>query len=332
MFLICLDDNEPVTTAERIRYGYLGDGFNRWHDKGQQYIVPRNGRSGQIVEHSLIDGVTTYRLNLIIQEAINKHQPVSESATNGTNGYSPIEIDEYKITTTPEIDEHIAALRLGFLAITDVKAHSHLTVPRLGKEMLLQHSVPIKASVDLAIQVASRLYFGHSPAAWEVISTSHFHRGRPDIVQVVQDSVLRFVDACVDPTVSNIERRALLLTAGKDSNAYLRHATEGKNYFRLMDVLELMGPQKGEVGRPALFSDPVWKRVEPGVHIMMTMDVGLMSESAYNMFGIDSVWTNYTVWDDRFTMNCVMPKARLGEWEAAMQKAAEIVAQVVEAR
>jgi hypothetical protein len=328
-FVISLDDSEPNTPSERIKNTYIGNGFNRWNDKCQQYIIPKNGDSAQIFEHSLIDGVTVLRLNLLVQEAINNYQP---SPGSYSNGYSEVNLNEYKLEIPADIDSHIVELRRQFIAATDLKDFRYLTVPGLGNNKLMGHKMPIKGSIDLTIQLASRIYFGYSPAAWEPINMSQFHRGRPEVVQVVLKSVIKFVDSCLDSSVSDAGRLALMLSAAKDMSAYLRRASEGKNYFRLMDVLEVMGPRSEEEGRPKLFDDPVWKRVAPGLSIMTNFHIDLLKEAAYNMPTPTSIWNQYTVRDDEFVMSSVGPSNDLERWEEAVQKAAKIVKQVIEAK
>lgn len=45
-FLICLDDQKPVTRDESSRACWHGDGRNRFFDKPLQFIVYDNGKAG----------------------------------------------------------------------------------------------------------------------------------------------------------------------------------------------------------------------------------------------------------------------------------------------
>lgn len=329
-FILALDDNEPVTKEERIKFGYVGDGYNRWFDKSIQYVVPRNGRSAHLVDHSRIDGISTYRLNNLVQAAINAHKPKSQNGAVPASSFIPYE--EYQIESTNEIDNHILGLRQYYLSQTTPKTYSYITRPELGKDFLLLNSVPIKGAVDLTMQLASRLFHGYTPAAWEVLSVAQFYRGRTEIVQVVSDSMLKFIDAALNPSISNTERRKLLITAAQEGNAYSKRGNEGQNYFRLMDVLELMSPRPGQEGRPSIYENAVWKRVEPGLHLMMTLADGGLEDVAYNMFGEDSIWINYTVYEDRFTLNCMLRSDVAKKWEESLEAAAKIVRDIVSAR
>jgi hypothetical protein len=297
VFTICLDHGSPTTREDRVYQGYIGDGFNRWHDKSIQYIVTANGRSGQIYEHSMIDGVTTMQLVSHVQNAIYDHTPRPQDVcdTQATN----VIPEEYILQTTPNINAHIQTLRESFVNKTSEKEYSYLDIPSLGMTTLLSRRVPSKPTVDLAIQVASRLYFGHNPASWETVSTSHFHRGRPDIVHVTVPSVLRFCSVVTDPLSRNslAERRAMLLEAAQDCTARVHHAAQGKNYFRLMDVIEVIAQGIPGATMPALFSDPVWQRVQPRL-IMQSIFDGSAADVAYNLIDAESIWIAYAAGDD----------------------------------
>lgn len=57
-FVVCLDDQTPVTRDEGSRACWHGDGRNRFFDKPLQFIVFENGKAGFMGEVS----VKTYHL------------------------------------------------------------------------------------------------------------------------------------------------------------------------------------------------------------------------------------------------------------------------------
>lgn len=295
---MCLDDNSPVTRADRVRYGYIGDSFNRWHDKCTQIIVTANGRSATIFEHSMIDLMTVSQLSQRLQNAINTLDPQTVVASNGSSSVDPTCLEEISLVTTQDIDSHIETLRRDYLAITSTKQYVPHFINGFGKTLLLDSSAPIKATVDLTIQLASRLYFGYLPASWETVSTAHFHLGRPEIVQVVLKSVMDFCDAALDESVPRAGARAKLLQAARECNAQIAKGTEGRNYFRLMDVIEVMSQDQKEEEIPELFSDPVWKRGYPQLIMQTMVETKISEDPGFTMPHPKSVWMSYTVLDD----------------------------------
>ena len=292
---MCLDDDSPVTRADRVRSGYIGDSFNRWHDKCTQIIVSANGRSATIFEHSMIDLMTVSQLSQRLQNAITTLDPKNAAETVSIN---PDSLNEIPLATTEDIDSRIEVLRKDYLAITSAKQYVPHLINWFGKTLMLSNSAPIKATVDLTIQLASRLYFGHLPASWETVSTAHFHLGRPEIVQVVLKSVIDFCDAALDEAVPRYEARARLLEAARQCNAQITKGTEGRNYFRLMDVIEVMSQDQNHDEIPELFSDPVWKRGYPQLIMQTMVGTKLAEDPGFTMPHPESVWMNYTVFDD----------------------------------
>ena len=64
-FLLCLDDNEPLSVRQcGINYWHGGaeSGRNRWFDKSMQFVCTRNGKVGFIGEHSMMDGMPAVNL------------------------------------------------------------------------------------------------------------------------------------------------------------------------------------------------------------------------------------------------------------------------------
>ncbi|KAF4992917.1 hypothetical protein FGRMN_6861 [Fusarium graminum] len=332
VFIMCLDDDSPVTRAERVRSGYIGDSFNRWHDKCTQIIVTANGRSATIFEHSMIDLMTVTQLSRRLQNAITTLDPSNDTASNGSAIADPTSIEEILLVMTEEIDSRIETLRQDYLAITSNKQYVPHVVNSFGKTLLLSHSAPIKATVDLTIQLASRLYFGYLPASWETVSTAHFHLGRPEIVQVVLKSVMDFCDAALDDAVPRNEVRNKLLQAARECNAQIAKGTEGRNYFRLMDVIEVMSQEQKEEDIPELFSDPVWKRGYPQLIMQTMVETKLAEDPGYTMPHPESVWMNYTVSEDSLEVCFVSPVNGAERFAAALDRAAEIVKGVISAR
>jgi carnitine O-acetyltransferase len=52
-FVVCLDDQNPVTRDEGSRACWHGDGRNRFFDKPLQFIVFENGKAGFMGEVSV---------------------------------------------------------------------------------------------------------------------------------------------------------------------------------------------------------------------------------------------------------------------------------------
>ncbi|KZL71722.1 mycocerosic acid synthase [Colletotrichum tofieldiae] len=332
VFVLCLDDNSPVTREERVRFGYLGDSFNRWHDKSFQILVTANGRSGSIFEHSTIDFMTISQLSQRLQNAIDTLTPGDGILDRESQAIDPASLEKIPLLTTTEIEVQIDILRVKYSATTGAKQYTPHLITSFGKALFLQYSAPIKATVDLTIQLASRLYFGYLPTSWETVSTAHFHLGRPEIVQVVLKSAIDFCDAALDSTVSRAEARKKLMHAARECHAQIVKGGEGRNYFRLMDVLEVMSQEQAPGEVPEIFSDPVWKRSYPRLIMQTMIETKLAQDPGYTMEDPESVWMNYTVTDDSVEVCFVSPRKGAENFQTALNRAADTVRSIIQAK
>lgn len=241
----------------------------------------------------MIDGLTIHEMNGMIREAIDSHEPES-SAANGVNCHSSsgVVLDEYVLTTTPDVISHMNVLRERYIGYTSKREYLDFALTSFGTKLLLDHACPIKATFDLTIQLASRLYFGYNPASWEAVSTANYHKGRFAIVQVTTDSVLQFCASAFDSGIPVLDRRNMLLQAGQDYNSRIRNCYSGNAYFRLMNALRSVWPENEPVS--PLFSNPTWLKTHPRF-IMSNMTDGGSLDSAYVMGETQSIWVNYSV-------------------------------------
>jgi carnitine O-acetyltransferase len=91
-FLLCLDDNEPLSLKQcGINYWHGGkeSGHNRWFDKSMQFVCTKNGKVGFIGEHSMMDGMPA--LNTKYRDASSNNGGASTSTRSGdSNGVEHI--------------------------------------------------------------------------------------------------------------------------------------------------------------------------------------------------------------------------------------------------
>ncbi|PCD31876.1 hypothetical protein FGRA07_09875 [Fusarium graminearum] len=141
-----------------------------------------------------------------------------------------------------------------------------------------------------------------------------------------------FCDAALDESVPRAEARAKLLQAARECNAQIAKGTEGRNYFRLMDVIEVMSQDQKEEEIPELFSDPVWKRGYPQLIMQTMVETKLSEDPGFTMPHPESVWMSYTVFDDSVEVCFVSPAESADRFGAALDRAAEIVKNIISAR
>lgn len=159
---------------------------NRWSDKTLQIVNCENGLSGTVAEHSMVDGGTLQQLSEHVRQRHTDHSTLTH-LTNGsshlTSGHHPFALapfSELTVTLTAALQPHIARIQTSYTTLTTPLACevSTLTLASVSGALFRTHGVPPKALGQLAIQLAARLYFRHSPEAWETLSMRAFRKGR----------------------------------------------------------------------------------------------------------------------------------------------------------
>lgn len=170
---------------------------NRWYDKPIQYIVCDNGTSGFVGEHSMMDGMTTGRLNQHVLQSIAEHEPEPESS-------HPIAINSDDQPSKPELLRFNVPMPLSsqiYQAQTHLLNLSHslqanvIKFQDYGSTFMRERQYSATAYVHMIIQLASYRFHGKSVSTSDYVSTSKFNRGRLEIVRVASSEAREFCSA-----------------------------------------------------------------------------------------------------------------------------------------
>jgi NADPH:quinone reductase-like Zn-dependent oxidoreductase/NAD(P)-dependent dehydrogenase (short-subunit alcohol dehydrogenase family)/ubiquinone/menaquinone biosynthesis C-methylase UbiE len=321
-FVVCLDDGQPITNEERVRQCYVGSGFNRWHDKATQFLISANGRSAQLSEHSMVDGLTLVRMTERIHDTIQSHVPSATPATN-----NPVPATRFALQTTPAIEARMAELRTVYARETAKKKYTLHTIPSLGIAATLGSGLTAKACVDMTIQLANRIHFGYNPGSWEPVSTQHFHRGRPELVQVVTDSVVDFCEAALDPlSRDKVALKERLARAAAEWDLQIRRAGEGRGFLRMWDTMGGMLPEGAE--KPAIFTDPVFWRAFPG-RVLQVRNEAEVEDAALCLYEEDALWMSYAIRENKVHISVTGGVNKVDAYCEALDRAGELIRSII---
>ena len=297
--MICLDEATASTRETRVTKTQSGDinSFNRWHDKGIQFVVFADGASSHIAEHSKIDGLTVHRMVDWIHEAINA--PKHTNGTNGTSG-QVIALEEVSLLTTPDIDSIAKTIHDNYTTTLSKYQFAHHRTNAFGKELLAANSLPYKGTFDIVVQLASRLFRGWTPPSYEPLSMLHHYKGRLEWVQVVTETVARFCDSAWDDDIPASKRHAMLVESVNGANAYLRQVSnETSSHVTLLKIMDSLWP--ATEAKPELFQDPVYVRTLPQLMLAMLTDDSVADSSDIPKQP-DMMRVLYTVGDNRYVL------------------------------
>ena len=269
---MCLDDTTPENPADRFRQ-FLFAGTNRWYDKTLQHIVCPNGVSASLYEHAALDGVSIEPLLAGISAAVLDYQAPSNidgpaKATDLANA-----AEHLSISVNDASNLAMLHCRQNLEHRTSSVTFAPLATHKLGNIFLRKHKCPVQSGIQLAIQLASRRFFGCTHPAYETVSMAHFRKGRVEVNPVIGPAMMRFLDAVVDERASDcMSIQSLLYEATTEHNRSLSRAVKGRGYSRHMLALEWMLVE--DETRPALFDDVGYSRSKPGKVVTSNFTAG----------------------------------------------------------
>ncbi|KAM0421170.1 hypothetical protein ACHAPT_011062 [Fusarium lateritium] len=325
-FLVCLDDTEPADAEERIRDMMMLKGFNRWVDKSIAFVVCKNATSGTYVEHTCIDAMTLFAMQTAIVEGITTYKP-PRRANGHTNGVAEVP-REFTLKTTPALEERVLHVRQRFEDEIAKFGYRDIVLTEFGKDILLDRHLPIKGIFDLMCLLANYYYYGYNAQSWEAISMSHYHKGRPDIVQVNTLTTAHFCTIADDESLSARKRFELMLEAANDRNQTIKNAFTGHCYQRTLRALELCAEDGEEL--PDLFKNSLYEQtVEPNQ--MFSNTDGLSPESCFIMQNPERFWMTYYVTDAGSHFSVITGKKEVIAWGECLQRASLVMKTLIDA-
>ncbi|EFQ30570.1 beta-ketoacyl synthase domain-containing protein [Colletotrichum graminicola] len=325
-FLVCLDDTEPTDAEDRIRSMMMLQGFNRWVDKSIAFVVCKNATSGTYVEHTMIDAMTLFVMQTAIVQGITTYSPPRQ--VNGhANGVAEAP-REFSLKTTPALDARILHVRQRFEEDISLFGYRDIVLGDFGKDILLDRHLPIKGMYDLMGLLANYYYYGYNAQSWEAVSMSHYHKGRPDIVQVNIPTTARFCTVAEDESVPASQRFEMMVEAANARNQVIKDAFMGRCYQRTLRALELCAEEGEEL--PGLFRNPLYEQtVEPNQ--MFSNTDGLSPESCFIMQNPKRFWMTYYVTDAGAHFSVITGKEEVIAWADCLQRASLVMKALIDA-
>lgn len=237
--------------------------------------------------------MTLTKMQTAIVEGILSYKPPAR--VNGhTNGHTIQPPREFTIKTTPEIEAQVLKVRDRFKQEITKAGYRDIELSEFGKDILMEKHLPIKGIYDLMCLLANYYFYGYNARSWEAISMSHYHKGRPDIVQVNTPSTAHFCTIADDETLPVSQRFQLMVDAAHDRNKTIKDGLMGHRYQRTMRAMELCAKEGENI--PALFKNPLYEStVEPDQ--MFSNTDGLSPQSCFIMQNPKRFWMTYYVTD-----------------------------------
>lgn len=262
-FVICLDDNSPVTIEEKSQNCWHGDGENRFFDKPLEFFISKNGNSGFLGEHSRMDATPTVQLNNTILQKISKESPaeflaeLSSVSLLSASEAVPELPTALHFDLSAQVKQDIASAKVKFASTIGALDQEVFQYYGYGKNLIKQFKVSPDAYVQMLMQLAYYKLTGKVRPTYESAATRKYLKGRTETGRVASVESKKFVETWTDANATNEEKIAAFNAASKQHVKYLSEAADGKGVDRhLFGLLQML--KEGE-DVPAIFKDPVFK-------------------------------------------------------------------------
>lgn len=321
-FVVCLDEQAPVTREERAHQYWHGDGKNRFYDKPLQFIVNENGTSGFMGEHSMMDGTQTHRLNDYVNDVIfnNKIQLDSSVASSLP---APEEI-RFKVdegilrSIDTAVDDFNSVIGEHELAVFAYQGY--------GKGLIKKFKCSPDSYMQMLLQLAYYKYYGVSRPTYESAATRKFQLGRTETCRSVSEESVAFCKTMEDPKASAADKVAAARAAIASHGKYIAAASDGKGVDR-----HLFGLKKFvEPGQqlPALYQDPMY-----AYSCNWYISSSQLSSEYFNGYGWSQVIDDgfglaYMINENSLQVNIVSKKLGVEKMRYYINEAADDLAQV----
>lgn len=280
--------------GRQFHFGGDNDAANRWHDKLLQFVVCSNDFSATLGEHTMLDAMTLKQLNDFIDTVISSHAEAGGLVPPVTAPVTPVPLS---FTTDATIETLIDKVRVQYTDSTEGAEHVAFNFEGYGSKLLREQKLPPKSVFQIVVQLAAYAIFGEIAPCFESVNQAHYHKGRVDIIQVVNPQVVAFLTAARDLSVDMSECRSLLLNAARAHVASVSKVARNVGWERNLTALRSL-LQKGEP-LPALFEDLVYKRVRPRLMMINCFETGMLKKGCM-WRAPESVWMHYEVYDERY--------------------------------
>lgn len=267
--LVGLDDTTPNSREEscvKLLTGGKASGSNRWFDKSIQLLVARNGKSGILGEHSMMDGMVLVNLSDHITKTT--YADVKDRSIDSTHG--PTEVKDIFAGILDDIPEDVLSPLVKqatkeFHDALSAQCNRALSFQGYGSDFIKKAGHSPDAFVQVAMQLATYRLFREQVGTYEATQVRSFLHGRTETTRAVSIESEAFVKAMgLRPKKDHgdpVQRKVKLDLLKKATTAHAEYtsmAAQALGVDRHFFGLSLL-VQEGEA-KPALFSDPVFVR------------------------------------------------------------------------
>lgn len=344
LFVVVMDDAQPLTKAAEARTMLFGDGRSRWFDKSFSLIVTRSGKVAVNFEHSWGDGVCVLRMCNDVHAAVTRSSAnaQAEVASVQAQTVSALPFNTQAVAgdmaaAAKRFDEHAGGC--GACAALDNRdgnsrpAGSMKNIVVECKGLARQQVKEFKVSPDGVMQMAIQLAYSRlhkqTVSVYESASTSSFLRGRTETIRSCTPASAAFVSTMNKQGASAEDKNRSLRAACAVHGDVTFAALTGKGIDRhLFALKQLASRQPGPL--PALFTLPAYSRMVHNTLSTSTLSSPALDGGGFGPVVADGYGVGYGIQDDGSGFSVTSYMDTLPAFGGALQEAVADIQAVLE--
>ncbi|XP_068611832.1 peroxisomal carnitine O-octanoyltransferase [Brachionichthys hirsutus] len=258
LFVICLDESKPYSTAENytnVTLGTItGDPTIRWGDKSYNLIVFSDGTFGSICDHAPYDAMVVVALCWYVDQQVKAAEGQWKGPDTVGNMPPP---EELVFTVDEKVSSDISYAKQQYLESSRDLQLVCYAFTAFGKAAIKERKLHPDTFVQLAMQLAYYKMHRKPGSCYETAMTRRFYHGRTETMRPCTMEAVSWCIAMLDPACdANTKRKAMQLAFDKH-NKLMAEAQEGNGFDRHLFGLYLISKEEG-CPTPELFLDPLY--------------------------------------------------------------------------
>ncbi|XP_032090545.1 peroxisomal carnitine O-octanoyltransferase [Thamnophis elegans] len=306
LFVICLDESKPQATPEDYteitRLSIAGNPTLRWGDKSYNLIAFSNGSFASNCDHAPFDAMVLVSLCSYIDSKVFE----TEGKWKGSDKVRNIPLPEELMFNFDQkvLNDITCAKDKYYKQVSDLQLVNY-AFTTFGKALIKKHHLHPDAFVQIALQLTYYRCHGHPGCCYETATTRQFYHGRTETMRPCTTEIVEWCKSMVDPTVTQGQRKHLMLKAFARHNKLMKECENGRGFDRHLLGLQILA-REHSLPVPELFLDPAFTRSGGGGNfVLSTSLVGYtriagavvpMVKHGYGLF--------YRIRDDRIVVAC----------------------------
>lgn len=299
--LVVISIDEESKTSEEALKNLMASSTNKWFDKTFQIVLSTTGDIGYSVEHTAMDGTTSFAVIQYIQEQLLKNEREEKQTTE-----TPI-VEKLAWELSDEVTAELAKLeRMNIETVADYVTDVR-TFDAFGTDEMKRLKFSPDSFFHMALQVAQYRTFGHMRSTYESVSMRTFNEGRTECLRPSSAENLAVAKAMAEVERDSTEIHRLMQEASVSHSVRMKAAQQGlgveRHLYGLQKIFERYNEELEIDQLHPMFTDPGYAALRYDFISTSNMTSPLVKSCIFGPVVEDGYGIFYVLLADRVILN-----------------------------